>query len=167
MWMGTQRVQMKEDLPCLIRWACRASTRYFLFCLGCSSRLVGQYKILFFPQYGHYSISIPLSPSPSKLDMQLWWVATLLVCVSGPIPHVLLPLILANLSFSTLSKKPPSPIHPCPMPLLSHIPPTPLTPPPAPSCWKRVSLLRNLRHVLTDWSVRNLPHIKSIKSIAF
>jgi len=31
----------------------------------------------------HYTISIPLSPSPSKLGRQPCWVAFLLVCVSG------------------------------------------------------------------------------------
>ncbi len=78
-WMGTQRVQMKGALPCLVRWACRAGTRDFCSALAV---LVGPEQNIFF-----------LSPSPSKLGRQPCWVACLLVCVSGGnytrlLPHV-------------------------------------------------------------------------------
>jgi hypothetical protein len=49
----------------------------FLFCLGCSSQPSTKY---FIPLL--YTISIPWSPSPSKLGRHSCWVACLLVCVS-------------------------------------------------------------------------------------
>ncbi len=70
--MGTQRVQIKGILPWLVRWACRAGTRDFWYCLGCSSR--PSTKLVFSSMY---TISIPLSPSPSKLGRQPCWVACL------------------------------------------------------------------------------------------
>jgi hypothetical protein len=54
-----------------------------LFCLGCSSRPWTKY---FFPHRTLFC-SIPLSPSPRKLDRQPCWVACLLVCVSGAAPN--------------------------------------------------------------------------------
>ncbi len=79
--MGTQRGQMKEVLSWLVRWACRAGmgSRYFCSALAALS---AHYKIfLSSPD----TISIPVSPSPSKLGRhrQPCWVACLLVCVSG------------------------------------------------------------------------------------
>jgi hypothetical protein len=67
----------KRAVSWLDRWVCRAGTRDFLFCLGCSCRPSTKY---FFSS--SYIISIPLSPSASKLGRQPCWVACLLVCVS-------------------------------------------------------------------------------------
>ncbi len=72
-WMGNQRVQMKGVLTLLVRWACRAGKRDFY---SASADLVGQVQ-------SPYTISMPLSPSYSKLGRQSWWVVSLLVCVSG------------------------------------------------------------------------------------
>ncbi len=43
--MGTQRGQMKEVLPWLVRWACRAGTREFCSALAA---LVGPVQHIFF-----------------------------------------------------------------------------------------------------------------------
>ncbi len=69
--MGTQKVQMK-GVPSLVG-SLGLSWQYktFLFCLGCSS-----------PPSTPCTISMPLSPSPSKLCRQPCWVICLLVCVS-------------------------------------------------------------------------------------
>ncbi len=77
-WMETQRGQMKGDLSWLVHWACRASTsiRDFYFALAA---LVGPVQNIF---PSPYIISIPLSPSPSKLGRQPCWVACLIVGVS-------------------------------------------------------------------------------------
>ncbi len=65
---------------CFLGWfaglACRYKSFLFLFCLGCSSR---PSKNTF---SSPYTIPIPLSPSPSKLDGQPCLVARLLMCVS-------------------------------------------------------------------------------------
>ncbi len=52
----------------------------FLLCLGCSGQSNTKY---FFPL--PYTISMPLSSSPSSLGRQPCWVACLLVCVSGAV----------------------------------------------------------------------------------
>ncbi len=67
---------MKGVLPWLVRWACRAGIRDF-----CSvvATLVGPVQNNF---SSPYTISIHMSPTPSKLDRQPCWVACLLVCVS-------------------------------------------------------------------------------------
>ncbi len=59
--MGTQRVQIEGVHPWLVCWACRAGTGYF-----CSSltALVSPVLNIF---SSLYTISFPLSPSPSKL----------------------------------------------------------------------------------------------------
>ncbi len=75
-WMGTQRVQMKEVLPWLVRWACCSGTRDFSSALAA---LVGTVQNIFSSQY---SILVPLSKSPSKMGRQPYWVSCLLVCVS-------------------------------------------------------------------------------------
>ncbi len=74
---GTQRVQMKGVLPWLFRWACAAGTRDFCPALAA---LIGPVQNIF---SSPYTISMPLSLSPSKLGRQLCWVACLLVSVSG------------------------------------------------------------------------------------
>jgi hypothetical protein len=128
--MGTQRVQMKEDLPCLIRWACRASTRYFLFCLGCSSRLIGQYEILFFPHHTlqYFNPFFPIAQQAGyavvlgchSLSMCLWSYPPC-PTPSSPNQPVLFHLVQKNPeSYSPLSYAIPPPHH------------TPLTPPPPP-----------------------------------
>jgi hypothetical protein len=61
--MVTQRVQMKWVLPWLVRWSFRASTGDFCIVLAA---LVGPVQNIFFLTV-LYIISIPLSPSPSKL----------------------------------------------------------------------------------------------------
>ncbi len=76
-WMGTERVQMKGVLPWLVPWAGRADTRDFRSALVAP---VSPVQIFFFSPY---TLSIPLSPSPSKLGRQPSWVACLLVGVSG------------------------------------------------------------------------------------
>ncbi len=70
---GDSRVQMKGVLPWLVCWACRAGIRDF-----CSApvALVGPVQNMFFSPY---TVSIPLSTSPSKLGRQPRWVACLLV----------------------------------------------------------------------------------------
>ncbi len=60
----------------LVRWACRAGTRDFCSVL---EALVSPVQNIF------DTISVPVSPSPSKLGRQPCWVACLLVCVSGVI----------------------------------------------------------------------------------
>jgi hypothetical protein len=52
---------MKGVLPWLVRWACHAGTRDFHSALA---SLVDPVQKIFFP---HHTISIPLSPSLSKL----------------------------------------------------------------------------------------------------
>jgi len=73
---------MKGVLPWLIYWACNADTRDFCSVLAA---LVGTVQNIF---TSLYTISIPLSSSPSKLDRQPCWVACLLVCVFGSHPAV-------------------------------------------------------------------------------
>ncbi len=52
----------------------------------------------------HWTLSIPLSPSPSKLGMQPCWVAYLLVCVSDPFLPLSISLPSLSISIShTLS----------------------------------------------------------------
>jgi hypothetical protein len=55
--MGTQRVQMKEAFPWLIRWALRACTRDFHPALLLKST---QYKIFFFSPY-HFNSFVPIA----------------------------------------------------------------------------------------------------------
>jgi hypothetical protein len=75
---------MQGALSWLFRWSCLAATRVFCFALAAQ---VGPARNTFFLTY----ISIPLSPSPSKLGRQTCWVACLLLCVSGllfnPVSH--------------------------------------------------------------------------------
>ncbi len=66
-------IQMKGVLPSLVR-SCRY--KWFLFCLGCSSRPSTK-NIIFLT----YTISVLLTPSPNKLSRQPCWVACLLRCV--------------------------------------------------------------------------------------
>jgi hypothetical protein len=68
---------MKGVLSWLVFWACRAGTSDFCSALAA---LVGPVKKHF---SSAYTISISLSLSPSKLGRQPFWVACLLVCVSG------------------------------------------------------------------------------------
>jgi hypothetical protein len=68
---------MKEVISWLVRWACRAGTRDICSALA---TLVGPVQNIF---SSRYTISIPLSPSPSKQGRQPCWVACLLVCASG------------------------------------------------------------------------------------
>jgi hypothetical protein len=76
---------MKGVLPWLVRWACRAGTRDFCSALAAE---VDPVQNIF---SSSYTISMPLSPSPSKLGRQPCWVACLLVCVSGCPPRPLVP----------------------------------------------------------------------------
>jgi hypothetical protein len=71
--MGTQRVLMKGGLPCLVRWALRAGTRVFCPALAA----------LVDPVSSPCTISINLSPSPSKLGRQSCRIGCLFICVSG------------------------------------------------------------------------------------
>ncbi len=64
-----------ERGPSFIHVACRACTRDFCSALAA---LVGPVQNIF---SSPYTISMPLSPSPSKLGRQPCWVACLLVCV--------------------------------------------------------------------------------------
>ncbi len=63
----SKEVQMNGILHRLVRWACRAGTRFW-FSLGSS---------------GRPTISISSSTTPSKLGRQSCWFACLLVGVSG------------------------------------------------------------------------------------
>ncbi len=63
---GDSKSTNKGVLPWLVRWACRASTRYIC---SASAALIGPVD----------TISMLLSPSPSKLGRQPCWVACLLV----------------------------------------------------------------------------------------
>jgi hypothetical protein len=62
----------------LVCWAGSAGARYFCSALAALFGLVQNFFFLTVPY-----ISIPFSPTPSKLDRQPCWVACLLVCVSG------------------------------------------------------------------------------------
>ncbi len=73
--MGTLKLQRKGVPPWLVRGACHASTRYICPALTAP---IAQYKICF---SSPYTISIHLSSSPSKLDRQSCWVASVLVCL--------------------------------------------------------------------------------------
>jgi hypothetical protein len=100
-WMGAQRGQMKGFLSWLIRWACRAGTRYLCSALAA---LVGPVENIF---SSPYTISVTLSPSPSKLGRQPCWVACLLVCVSclsygSPSGPVFLPQFSIDLLSSSM-----------------------------------------------------------------
>ncbi len=75
---GTHVVHMKWALPWLVRSARRAGMR-FTFWLGCSSP--PQNKIFF---TSPYTISLHLSPTPSKLDRQSCRIACLFLSVSAP-----------------------------------------------------------------------------------
>ncbi len=55
--MGTQRVQMKEVLPGLVRWACRAGTRYFCSALAA---LVGPVQNVFSSPYINSNSFVPI-----------------------------------------------------------------------------------------------------------
>ncbi len=68
---------MEGALPWLVRWACRADI--LNFCPAFAA-LVGLLQKFF---SSPCTISIHLSPSPSKLGRQSCWVACLLVGVSG------------------------------------------------------------------------------------
>jgi hypothetical protein len=59
--METQRVQMKGVIPWLVRWACHAGTRDFC---PAPAALIGPVQNIF---PSPYTISLPLSPSPTKL----------------------------------------------------------------------------------------------------
>jgi hypothetical protein len=63
--VGTQRVQMKGVLPWLVRWACRAGTRYFCAALAA---LVGPMHNIFFltVYYFIHSSRRPASCSGSR-----------------------------------------------------------------------------------------------------
>ncbi len=76
---GTQRGQMRGYLSWLVRWACCTGPGDFSSALAA---LVDPVQYIF---SSPYTISIPLSQSPSKLDRQPSWVACLLVCVTGSI----------------------------------------------------------------------------------
>jgi hypothetical protein len=76
--MGTQRVLMKGGPSWLVRWALRAGTRDFCPALAA---LVGPVQNICFSTL--YTISINLSPSPSKLDRQSCRIGCLFICVSG------------------------------------------------------------------------------------
>ncbi len=73
-------------LPWLVRWARRAGTRYVCPALAA---LVGHIQNTFFSS--PYTISIHLSPSPSKLSRQSCRVTCLLICVSCQ------PLLIASI----------------------------------------------------------------------
>jgi len=68
---------MKGVLPWLVLWVCRAGTRDF--CSALAVLVAAQYKIRF---SSPYTISIHLSPSPSKLGRQACWVVCLLIWIS-------------------------------------------------------------------------------------
>ncbi len=73
---GDSKSTIEMD-PFLVRWACRAGKRYTCSALAA---LVGPVQnICISPPY---TISSPLSLSPSKLGRQPCWVACLLVCDS-------------------------------------------------------------------------------------
>jgi hypothetical protein len=75
---GTQRVQMKGVLGWFIRLVMPVQEIFAL-----SWRLYSQPSTKYV--LPHYTISIPVYPSPRKLGRQPCWVACLLVCVSGVI----------------------------------------------------------------------------------
>jgi hypothetical protein len=56
--MGTQRVQMKGVLPCLVRWACRAGTRYFFPALAA---LVGPVQYIFSLAVYYFNSFVPIA----------------------------------------------------------------------------------------------------------
>jgi hypothetical protein len=59
----SKRVQIEGVLPWLAGWACRAGTRDFLSCLGCSRRLSTKYFFLTV----HYFISfVPIAHQPGQ-----------------------------------------------------------------------------------------------------
>jgi hypothetical protein len=74
--MGNQRVQMKEVLLWLDRCVFREGTRDF--CSALAALVSTEQNIFSSPN----TISIHLSPAPSKLGRQSCWVACLFVCVS-------------------------------------------------------------------------------------
>jgi hypothetical protein len=65
----------KRSFTWSVRWACYAGTRDFCSALAA---LVGLAQNIF---SSPYIISIPLSPSPSKLGRQPCWVACLSMCL--------------------------------------------------------------------------------------
>jgi hypothetical protein len=71
---------MKGVLSWLVHWAFRASTNTRDFCSALAA-LVGPVKNII-PSAYMYIISVPLSPSPSKLGRQPGWVACLIAGVS-------------------------------------------------------------------------------------
>ncbi len=99
--MEIRRVQLKGVLSWvgLLGSSCRYTR--FLSCLGCSSRPCTKYF------FSPYSISIHLSPLPSRLGRQSSRFTCLLICVSGllrpspPLPAHSLVSLLHNL-FSQL-----------------------------------------------------------------
>ncbi len=74
----SKRTNEREPFPWLVRWACRAGTRDFCSALAA---IAGPDPNIFFSS--PYTVSVPLSQSPSKLGRQPCWVACLLVCISG------------------------------------------------------------------------------------
>ncbi len=80
--MGTQRGQMKGVLPCLVRWSLHAGTRDF--CPAWVARVSTVQNIF----SSSYTISIHLSPSPSKLARQSFRIVCLLMCVCGFYSHL-------------------------------------------------------------------------------
>jgi len=73
---GLKEYKMEGSSSWLVRLACRAGTIYFCSALVA---LVSPVKKIFFSPF---TISIPWSPSPSKLGRQQCCVACILVCVS-------------------------------------------------------------------------------------
>jgi hypothetical protein len=76
--METYGVQMKGILPCLVRWACRAGTRDFLSCLGCSSQPVKNvfsltaHYLLFYVFHIAQQSGQAVVPGHLSLSMCIW-----------------------------------------------------------------------------------------------
>ena len=75
--MGTRRVQMKEILSSFLGWFIGLVVPIQEISVLPLAALVGPNKIFF---SSTYTISIPLSPSPSKLGRQPCWATCLLAC---------------------------------------------------------------------------------------
>jgi hypothetical protein len=64
--MWTRRVQNKGVLPCLIRWACRASTRDFCSALAA---IVGPVQNIFFLTEQYFNCFVPVTQQAGQAAM--------------------------------------------------------------------------------------------------
>ncbi len=84
-WMGTQRVQMKDVLPWLVRWAFMPVQETFIL-----PRLLwsAQYKIFFSAPYTIFNLCVPIAQQPGQAVVPGHLSLNVCLYVCTPICHL-------------------------------------------------------------------------------